>query len=122
MPSFSKKSIDNLVTCDQKLQAILNRAIEDFDFSVIGGYRDEKTQNKYYDEGRSRLKYPYSNHNKYPSRAVDIVPYPIDWDDEFRFYKLATHVYQIASIMKIPIRWGGTWRTFKDLPHFELIL
>ena len=39
-------------------------------------------------EGRSKLSWLESKHNCEPSRAVDIAPYPIDWDDRERFSHL----------------------------------
>ena len=61
-------------------------------------------------------------------RAVDVAPYPIDWDDTDRFYHFAGYVFGIAESMGIHLRWGGDWdsdftftdQSFHDLPHFEL--
>ena len=60
--------------------------------------------------------------------ALDVCPYPIDWNDKDRFYNFAGLVKGIAISMDIKIRWGGDWdgdndlkdQTFFDLPHFEL--
>jgi hypothetical protein len=60
--------------------------------------------------------------------AVDVAPYPVDWNDKERFYYFAGFVKGVASSLGISIRWGGDWnsdnnlknQTFFDLPHFEL--
>jgi len=98
----------------------MNRAIKLYDFSVLCGFRNEADQDFAYDNGFSKLKWPNSKHNSKPSRAVDIAPYPINWNDSVRFTELAIVVKGIASELFIPIAWGGDWRFF-DLPHFELL-
>ena len=85
-------------------------------------------QDKYYKEGKSKLKFPHGKHNANPSNAVDVVPYPVDWEDTDRMYYFAGFVKGVAAVMGITIRWGGDWNdntevkdtNFKDLPHFEL--
>lgn len=36
------------------------------------------------------------------------------------YYKIADAMKQAADELRIPIEWGGDWRTFKDGPHFQL--
>ncbi len=52
--------------------------------------------------------------------AVDVIPYPIDWENITRFYRFGGFVKAIAVMLGIPLIWGGDWQKFKDLPHFEL--
>ena len=80
MPKFGKKSLEKLNTCDKRLQLVLNEVIKTVDCSVLEGHRGEQRQNKLYDEGKTKLKFPNGRHNASPSRAVDVVPYPIDWE------------------------------------------
>jgi peptidoglycan L-alanyl-D-glutamate endopeptidase CwlK len=62
--------------------------------------------------------------------AVDVAPYPIDWNDPARFARLFGYIERIANELQIPIRWGGDWnRNWRtkderliDLPHIELDL
>ena len=129
MYSYSKKSRDRLDTCDERLQDIFNILIDYMDVSILEGHRGEEVQNNYYDEGKSKLRYPDSKHNKSPSLAVDVAPYPIDWEDRERFVYMAGMVKGIAVAMNIDIRWGGdfnrnndlTDESFLDLVHFELV-
>ncbi len=119
MPHFSKKSKDILATCHPKLRLICNKAIIVTDFSVLDGYRDKESQNRAYSDGFSEKKFPESMHNKIPSPAVDVAPYPIDWNDIKRFYYLAGVFEGIAKENDIYLRWGGEW---EDFGHFEVIL
>ena len=128
MPRFGKRSRSRLSTCDDRLQDLFKEVVKHFDCSVIQGHRGKADQNKAYDEGRSKLRYPDGNHNATPSKAVDVAPYPIDWSDRDRFHYFSGFVMGIASQMGLKIRWGGDWdrdtqvkdNKFDDLPHFEI--
>ena len=128
MAQFSDKSKGILATCHPKLIAICNTAIMRFDFSVISGNRGEKEQNRAFAAGNSHLGFPHSKHNKEPSMAVDLAPFPIDWDDTGRFKLLAGYILGLAVALKIELRWGGAWgedfnmenQRLVDLGHFEL--
>ena len=130
MYSFSKSSTRKLETLHPDLQLILIEAIKIIDFSVICGHRNKTNQNKAFTEGRSKLIYPNSKHNSLPSTAVDLAPYPIDWNNRDRFIFLAGIIYCISQQLGIEIRFGGNWsmswqfedQKFDDLVHFELFL
>ena len=85
--------------------------------------------NKLYDEGRTKVRYPDGRHNFNPSRAVDVTPYPVNWEDRERQTLFAGFVLGTARSMGINLRWGGDWdqdfqvmdNRFDDFPHFELI-
>jgi len=119
MPKFSKRSRDNLKTCDQRLQTLFNIVIRYYDCSIVCGHRTEEEQNKAYKDGFSQLKYPQSKHNKKPSLAVDVIPYPSRYSNTKEFYFMAGIVYILAEMMDIKLKWGGRWNFF-DPPHFEL--
>jgi peptidoglycan L-alanyl-D-glutamate endopeptidase CwlK len=121
MPSFGRRSRENLNTCDGQIKDVLNEAINHFDFSVIDGHRDMETQNKYYNDGVSKLRWPNSKHNLYPSRAVDIIPYPGGFDNDLHvFDRMATYVLKSAANLGVRLEWGGHWKNFPDYAHFEL--
>lgn len=129
MPEFSERSLKNLRQCDADLQRVLNEAIKHFDFTVFTGHRDREEQQKMLRQGKSQVGWPDSKHNAFPSKAVDIAPYPIKWNDRERATYLAGFVLGIASQMGIDLRWGGDWDSdtevedneFDDLWHFELV-
>ena len=131
MPYFGKSSLKKLETCDKKLQVLFKEVVKDFDCTITEGHRGEDRQNSLYDEGKSKLKFPHVKHNGDPSRAVDVCPYPIDYDDRDRFHFFAGFVMSVAMQLGIKIRWGGNWRnnfntgfkdnSFDDLVHFELL-
>ena len=58
MPKFSKRSLENLRTCHQDIQAVLNEAIKYVDFSVTCGHRGQYEQDKAFVEGKSKIRWP----------------------------------------------------------------
>ena len=128
MPKFGRKSKENLNTCDSRLQKIFNEVIKHVDCSVLEGHRSKDRQNKLYEEEKTKVKYPDGRHNRQPSSAVDVTPYPVDWKDRERQTLFAGFVIGVASQMGIKLRWGGDWdqdfqvvdNRFDDFPHFEL--
>ena len=121
MPKFSNASHTKLATCAQELQLICDELIKEIDFVVLCGNRGEEEQNLAFASGRSKAKFPDSKHNTYPSKAVDLAPYPIDWNDTARFKDLAVRFKRIAKEKNIPINWGGDFKKLVDMPHFELV-
>lgn len=120
MPKFSPRSESRLNSCHEDLQRLFYEVIKEFDCSILCGYRDSRAQHEAYIKGYSRVDYPDSKHNKFPSRAVDVAPYPIDWNDLEAFNKLAQVVKQKAQELGIEVKWGAEFKTFEDYPHWEL--
>jgi len=121
MYKFSNSSKKQYNTLHPDLQKILDIAIQYYDFSILCGHRNEIDQNVAYKNGTSNLKWPDSNHNTKPSNAVDIAPYPINWEDVEEFYYLAGIINLIAQLHNIDIKWGGRFSSILDCPHFELV-
>ena len=134
MPSYSKLSKARLATCHDDLITIFNKVIEHMDVTIVCGHRGKEEQNEAYDSGYSQVKYPNSKHNKKPSMAVDVVPYPEMWTDMDKLQVLGGFVLGIAAMLyeegeiEHLVRWGHDWdmdwdlddSTFIDAPHFEL--
>ena len=128
MPYFSKTSLERLASCNPLLQKIANEGIRYVDFSILCGHRHKEMQDMAFREEKSTKKWPSSKHNSWPSKAFDVAPWPIDWEDEKRFFQLAIVILFIALEKNIPVRWGGAWKGFpnrkgelNDLGHFELL-
>lgn len=124
---------DKINTCHPDLIRVYNRAKKEatsIEFTCICGHRTKEEQDKAFDEGKSKLKFPNGKHNKSPSWAMDLAPIQdgkINWNDILGFRKLAALILECAKKENVKIRWGGDWNMnniddekFKDLPHFEL--
>lgn len=129
MPKFGKRSALILKDVHPDLVMVLNEVINYFDFTVISGHRGQKEQTDIYHAGNSKTPWPNSKHNKNPSHAVDIAPYPVDWNDIERFIYLAGHIMATGQRYGVKLRWGGDWgrshmkvkHAFKDWGHFEIL-
>lgn len=130
MPAFSKRSEKRLNTCHHELITLAEAVVIDIDCTVSYGHRNKEDQDEAHRLGRSTKKWPYSRHNQFPSDAIDLVIYPIDWTDFNRFAWFAGYVAAKAVELGIKIRWGCDWdmdtftkdHKFKDFCHFERVL
>jgi hypothetical protein len=120
MNKFSKRSLEQLSTCDQRLQDLFTEVLQEMDCTIIEGHRGKEKQDRMVEEGKSKTKWPRSKHNTLPSKAVDVMPYPIDWNDMERLQEFASIVKKTAKRMNIKIKWGGDFESFFDGPHWEL--
>lgn len=118
MPKFSAKSLSKLKTCHPLLQEICHELIKTYDFSVNCGHRGKAEQDKAVRDGASKAKWPTSRHNKTPSLAVDIYPYPFPgwgkgsmpaWEKQRKLFLAC------AKKLKIEVQ-TISW----DWPHFQL--
>lgn len=125
---FSKSSLKKLDTCHPLLQLLFTEALDTskVDFTILCGHRNKEDQEKAYVSGNSRLKWPNSKHNSFPSLAVDVVPYPVDWHNLSEFIELSHHIKDVWNNI-LPqerngweLSWGGDWSSLKDFPHWEL--
>jgi peptidoglycan L-alanyl-D-glutamate endopeptidase CwlK len=129
MNKFGKSSLDRLSQADPRWEEILNELLKYMDVAILCTHRDQVEQDKAYHTNKSKLKWPNSKHNSLPSIAVDIAPYPIDWNNTKRFGYMAGLVVAIGAAKGHKVRWGGDWdsdgdtqdQNFHDLPHFELV-
>ena len=149
--NLSQKSLDKMNDVDERLQRVVKRAIQltKQDFMVLEGVRTKEQCMINYGKGRtvaecvakgvpaqyanpSAAKVTWLNDpfaSKHVSgRAVDLVPYPVDWNDLKKFDAIAKAMLQAAKELGVPVRWGADWdgdgkpreRGESDSPHFEI--
>ena len=124
MYKFGKRSRDRLKGVDSRLVNVLNELIKIMDVTVIEGLRSAERQEELLAKGATKVK--YSKHME--GKAVDIAPYPIDWNDRERFHYMGGMIRGIAKALNLDIRWGGDWDSdgeikdnkFDDLVHIEI--
>lgn len=121
MYKFSKNSKTKLQTVNKKLQDIFDEVIKYHDCSIICGIRTLEEQQKAFASNCSKCDGIQKRSKHQDGLAVDVIPYPINWNDINAFYELAGCVKTIAKQKGINIRWGGDWKSFKDYPHWELV-
>ena len=139
MPKLGKFSISNLDTCRSEIIETVNIVVLEFDVRVLEGVRSWDRQAQLLFEEKTTLKPGKSRHNppkladgtedkEWKSDAVDVAPYPIDWNDAKRFIYMAGLFIGAGRSLGYDFRWGGNWdedqviiddQNFDDLPHFE---
>ena len=105
MPKFGKRSRSRLDGVDSRLVRVLEEVVKYFDITVIEGLRSQERQNELVKQGKSKTK--FGKHVM--GRAVDIAPYPIDWNARDDFHYLGGFVRGVAMKMGVNVRWGGDW-------------
>lgn len=157
--TLGERSRKRLTGVHPDLVRVVDRAAEiatpDLNFTVLEGVRSREQMMVNYGKGRTAgqlsaknipakyarpaerkvtwLNNPFaSNHRVMPDgfgHAVDLAPWPINWNDGRRFEKLALLMFRAAAIEKVHIRWGRDWdedgryeeKGETDGPHFELV-
>lgn len=142
MPKFGNKSKEVLSWANPELRKVMEEAIKYVDFSVLESIRTEEQHNLNVQNGKSKTTWDKSKHRprldnegRFTSWAIDIAPYPIDWNNYERFIYVAGFIMCCAERLytqgKIThkLRWGGDFNmnlnpkddSFKDGGHFELL-
>ena len=148
---LSKLSLSRLDGVDPQLVKVVKRAIEitQQDFLVVEGVRSKIQCYINYGKGRTtvqctvkgvpalyaqpKLARVTSLNNPLSSKhvtghAVDLAPYPVDWNDLAKFDQVAKAMFAAAKELGVSIRWGADWdsdgkyreKGEYDSPHFEL--
>ena len=125
MFKFSKRSNELLSGIDPKLKFLAEEVLKvsPFDFCITEGFRDRATQNKYFQDGKSKCDgiTTLSKHQK--GEAIDIMVYDENnkgtWQEKY-YYQVAGIFKALAKKNNINIRWGGDFKSLIDMPHFEL--
>ena len=148
---LSKLSLGRLEGVNPALVKVVQRAIEitPQDFMVVEGVRSKEQCYINYGKGRTvaqctakgvpakyaqpkLAKVTWLNNplsSKHVSgKAVDLVPYPVNWNDLTKFDQVAKAMFAAAKELGVSIRWGADWdndgnyreKGEYDSPHFEL--
>ncbi|MBY5581849.1 M15 family metallopeptidase [Rhizobium leguminosarum] len=123
--TLSASSVEKLKAVHPDLVRVVKRAalMSSIDFTVMEGTRSVAQQKLNVAKGVSSTM----NSRHIPgkdglSKAVDLVPIvngKASWDWAV-YNKFAPIVKEAAKLEKVPVEWGGDWKTFKDGPHFQL--
>ena len=130
---LGKTSLARLKGVDEQLVNIVKRAIEisEVDFTVLEGVRTLERQRELYAQGRNapgKIVTWTMKSRHIEGKAVDLVPYPLDWNDLEKFNKIKDAMFQAAREQDVNLRWGADWdgdgnyreKGEYDSPHFEL--
>ena len=117
---LSSRSRARLVGVHPALIAVVEAAIARtrVDFMITEGLRTAERQAALVKAGASRTT--RSRHLTGHAVAVAaLVEGQVRWD--WPLYGRIAEAFKTAALeLKVPIVWGGDWRTLRDGPHFEL--
>ena len=117
---LSSRSRQRLQGIHPDLALVVNGAITRtaIDFTVLEGLRTPERQARLFDAGATRTL--RSRH--LTGHAVDLGAWldgQVAWDWPL-YHQIADAMLSAADEYRVPLEWGGHWRTFKDGPHFQL--
>ena len=135
MYRFSRTSEKRLMYLHPNLQKFFIELlrISPYDFSISQGVRIAEEQNKLYQQGRTvpgkvitncdgyKIKSKHqikSDGFGYAGDIAILVDGKVTWEE--KYYKEVARAGRVL-MQKYNIEWGGDWKNFKDLPHFEYI-
>lgn len=115
---LSKRSLSELEGVDERLVAVVKRAIEitKVDFGVTQGLRTLEEQKQLFEDGATQtMKSKHLTGN-----AVDLVAYiggKVSW--QLHVYdEIADAMKQAAQELNVPLRWGAAW-TVPDVRYWD---
>ena len=118
--NLSKASLAKLQGVHPDLLRVIRRAAtaSKVPFIVVEGLRTLERQKQLKAAGATKIL----NSRHITGHAVDLVPL-IDgkprWDWPL-YHKLAPFVWAAARAERVPLEWGGDWKSFPDAPHWQL--
>lgn len=120
--AWSVRSLSRLEGVHPDLVAVMDRALElsPLDLTIVEGLRTLDRQRELVARGSSKTM--QSRH--LTGHAVDVVPfvggqaYPGSWG----LIHVARVAIEAAALeLRIPVEWGGYWRSFPDGAHWQLV-
>ncbi len=129
--AWGRRSLEMRDSLMPELKALADDVLQavPFDIALTDGHRGQEAQEAAFASGASKVRWPDSKHNRLPSYAMHLDPYPINYAQPCVYYVLAGIVLSTAKLHHLPIRWGGRWNgdyldlageKFKDLAHWEM--
>jgi len=135
LTTLDERSAKNVATLHSKVQSIFKNWILEcqilakahgYDYKAISGNRTWEEQAKIYAQGRTapgkivtNARPGYSNHNYGIAVDMGVFKEGKYLDGSKPSEAEAFHRKAATIAEKYGIEWGGSWKSFKDYPHFE---
>jgi peptidoglycan L-alanyl-D-glutamate endopeptidase CwlK len=126
MFKLGQNSLNNRTGVDPRLIEISDRAIQisiiDFGIPSSGGMRTVEDQAALFTAGKSKADGRTHKSYHQTGRALDVYAYvdgKASWEKE-HLAIIAVAMMQAANVLGYKLEWGGLFRSFTDMPHFQL--
>ena len=126
MFKLGQNSLNNRAGVDPRLIEISDRAIQisiiDFGIPSSGGLRTVEDQAKLFTAGLSKADGRVNKSYHQTGRALDVYAYvdgKASWEKE-HLAIVGCAMLQAAAELGYKLEWGGLFRSFTDMPHFQL--
>jgi|TARA_R110000803_G_scaffold206530_1_gene273853 peptidoglycan L-alanyl-D-glutamate endopeptidase CwlK len=126
MFKLGTNSINNLAGVDGRLIDIADLAITlsniDFGIPSTGGLRTEAVQAKLFADGVSKADGVNNKSYHQSGKALDVYAYvdgKASWD-KLHLALIAAAMLQASAQLGYELKWGGLWKSWQDMPHFEI--
>jgi hypothetical protein len=124
---LGRTSLEQLATCHPEIQSLVKDASAGIDagdlayagihdMTVSCGHRGQADQEAAFAAGTSEVHWPHGAHNRTPSDAADVEPYPERWSDPDKLAALHAYIAGLARGRGMKLK-GISW----DAPHIERV-
>jgi peptidoglycan L-alanyl-D-glutamate endopeptidase CwlK len=127
MFKLGNNSLNNRAGVDPRLIEISDRAIQisiiDFGIPSTGGLRTTEDQAALFTAGNSKADGRTNKSYHQTGRALDVYAYvdgKASWEKEHLALIAAAMLQAANELGHNKLEWGGLWKGFVDMPHFQL--
>ena len=126
MYKLSDTSKGRLTGVDPRIIKIIDLALTisiiDFGIPAHGGLRTAGDQRVLFSKKVSKCDGIKIKSAHQSGLAFDVYAYidgSASWD-RYHLTQVAAGILQAAALLGYPLTWGGNWKSYVDMPHFEL--
>lgn len=123
---LSNRSKERLEGVDPRINAIIELALTisiiDFGIPQHGGLRTTGEQRELFRKKVSKYDGIEKKSAHQSGLAFDVFAYvdgKATWD-RYQLTQVAAAMLQAAGMLGFELQWGGLWKSYVDMPHFEL--
>lgn len=136
---LSRSSKKNIEGVDKRIITLIERSLKksphDFGIPKYGGYRTPQEQNNLFHKKPKVTNLDGFKNKSYHQSGFAVDIFCLDegkacWNEcEYKYTEVSNVIKDEFELMKSEgifkenefLEWGGDWKRFKDLPHFQII-